>query len=223
MAACWYPGSKMYTPLIAMRGDFAALVKSPKELKSTFSSLIGNREAVWLPKKSETDEPKLKYLPMLPVLDSKVPAGFVGYEREVGGRYGLYPANKSKTQKKLGSKRFFRVKVVVGDNVLYFSPDNTLVDRALTTKTGKFPSMASSLIGASSTARFILVPEAFSKLAKASILDSLPSSQESIFRTAVSRQLFPNIDHFGQRPLQAAVISGDGVWKKVDWTTNAIQ
>ncbi|MES2964347.1 MAG: DUF2138 family protein, partial [Bdellovibrionota bacterium] len=221
--ACWYPESKLHSPLIATRGDFTELLKKPDELKRIFTSTIGSREITVVAGPTVGEGATFKYLPVLPVQDAKVAAGQVGFIREVGGRYGFYPSSKSPNNKLLGSKRYFKVKLVATSGSIYFSPDDRLVDKGLTTADGKFPSMATSLPAKGKSASFIVAPDALAKLAKASILESLPESQESIFRTAVSRQLFPNLEKFAKRPLQAASIGsgGNGAWKQVEWTTNA--
>lgn len=226
---CWYPDSKLYTPVFAIGGEFADLIKQPDDFKKLFESTIGVREVIWkaapkAPGESEDAEkapPVLAYLPMLPITKAKLGPGQIGFIREVGGRYGVYPSSKSLNPKLLGSRRFFRVKAVATSDVIVFSPDDQLVDKTLMTVDGKFPSMAVEIPKGAKSPMIILVPDAISKLAKNSILESLPSSQEAIFRTAVSRHLFPNLEKFGKRPVQAASLTGNGEWKNMEWTANA--
>lgn len=227
--ACWYPGSKFYAPLLAVHGNFIELMKHEEELKSVFSNLIGSREAIWSPAATEGGDPILHWKPKLPVTMTKTEKQIV-LSREVGGRYGIYPAKSSKAAKQLGSYRFFRVQLAVTPETLLFSPDDHLLERGLTTVNGKFPSMAAQLANKGAATSFVLVPDAFSKLAKEAITESLPNSREAIFRSAVGRHLFPNLEKFGKRPLQAANIGAsldepkgqDGLkWKKIEWTVNA--
>lgn len=230
--ACWYPDSRFYTPVIALGGDYKDLLRNSKEtqeLKALFARMIGVRGAFWKRPKAEGEsesegapaEPELVFLPVLPVVSETLQPGQVGFTREIGGRYGLYPSKQSKNAQKLGSARFFRAKVAATAQAIVFSPDDRLVDKALTTLSGKFPSMSSALPPATKSPALVLAPEAFSKLAKASILESLPESQESVFRTAVSRHLFPNLERFGKRPLQAASVIGAERWKEVEWVSHA--
>lgn len=216
--SCWYSDSKFYTPVMSVSGDFSDLLKNPNEFKTIFSNTVGVREAIWSPGESEELPSKLSYLPMLPVQVAKLPEGKIGYIREVGGRFGLHNSDKSSFSKKLGSRHFFRVKAVMTSNSLIFSPDDRLVDKVLTTLAGQFPSMASSINKVEKNPLFVFSPADVSKLAKSSILDSLPQSQEFIFRTAVSRHLFPNLDKFAKQPTYSASLSGNGEWKKVEWT-----
>lgn len=218
--ACWYPGSKIYTPMIALRGGYSTLPGQNAELKTVFSSLIGARESVFVKGMNDDEPPTLKWLPALPVFEDKLGAGRVGYSREVGGRYGTYAAKQSKMMDKMGSRRFFRVRLVATADTILFSPDDQLIERGILTLDGKFPSMAASLPPKAKTPSFILAPDAFSKLAKQTILESLPESQESIFRTAVSRHLFPNLEKFGKGALQTASVSNGKGWSRVEWVSH---
>jgi len=219
--ACWYPESKLYAPLLALIGNFSDILQKPEELKSLFSNTIGVREAIVLQSSPATEDEKavynLKYLPMLPVQNLKLDTGQVGFTREIGARYGLYPSKKSANKKLLGSKRFFRVKFVATNAAMFFSPDDLLVDKALSTLAGKFPSMQTTLPKDQKNTAFLIAPNHFAKLLKTSILDSLPESQESIFRTSISRHLFPNLEKFGKHPVQTARITGVENWKKIEW------
>lgn len=228
--ACWYAESKFYSPLIALRGDFADLLKEDNTIRTLFTELIGSREAFWARSAVEGEPSVLTYRPLLPVSFVKSSLQ-LAFTREVGGRFGLYPAKKSKDAAKLGSSRFFRVKLAVTPTSLIFSPDDLLVDKSLMTVQGKFPSMKTMLPPKAESVTLIVLPEALAKLAKDSILESLPASQESIFRTAVARHLFPNLEVFGKRPLQAGVLKAsassikapEGMqWRNLDWMTNAI-
>jgi uncharacterized protein YfaA (DUF2138 family) len=218
--ACWYPDSKLYTPVFTVQGNFSELIKKPQDLKTLFSEMIGAQETIWLPKESENEPPKLKYLPMLSVQAAKVAAGQIGFTRDIGGRFGLYESKHNPQNDLLGSKRYFRVKLVVTPTLMVFSPDDRLVDNVLKTVNGKFPSMATSMgknLTAAQVPMFFMSPPELSKLMKSSILESLPASQESIFRTAVSRQLFPNLEKFGKQAPQMAFLKGEGEWKSLEW------
>jgi uncharacterized protein YfaA (DUF2138 family) len=228
---CWYPESKLYTPLLALRGEYADKLKQSGELKKVFTRLIGAREAIWV-REGENEEtpPTLKWLPTLPVRETKGGSGRLLLTREVGARYGLYSAKSSKDVKLLGSKKFFRVALAATESALLFSPDDQLVDRALKTKDGKYPSMSASLPSAANVTSVIFAPEAFAKLAKQSILDSLPPSQEALFRSAVSRSLFPNLEKFARRPVVLGTLTPSGAgesgaatprWSQFEWVTNA--
>ena len=229
--SCWYPSSKLYSPVLALRGDYSELMQNSDELKKLFNSVIGSKEALWKPAAEEGGAPTLIYKKKL---DVKVEAqdSQLSLTREVGGRFGLYSSKKSSDSTKLGSKRFFRVKLSVTPGSIIFSPDDQLVDQSLSTVTGKFPSMQTMLSSKVSGTSVFISPEAFAKLAKSSILESLPQAQESIFRGAVSRHLFPNLDKFAKRPAQTASLgatddsnkSASGLrWKTLDWVSNAVK
>jgi uncharacterized protein YfaA (DUF2138 family) len=226
--ACWHPDSKFYTPLITFQGNFAGLVGKATELQPLFEKIIGSREAYWKLSEAEDTPATLAWSDKLPVTVGKNAAATT-FSREIGGREGLYPAKESKQAALLTSSRFFRVKLAVTSKALVFSPDDRLVDRALSTLKGKFPSMAASLTSAEKGPSVIFSPPGFAKLAKQSVMDSLPASEESDFRTAASRHLFPNLDAMAKAPMQAAVIdlvkqptSKHGqTWKTIKWTTNA--
>lgn len=224
--ACWYPDSKIYTPLIALPGDYAGLSEKSAEVKTLFTNLIGAREVVWV--RPDSEDPNavssLKWLSMLPVKELKMAPGHFGFTREVGGRYGLHPAKKSQDAKSLGSKAFFRVKLIATPEAILFSPDDSLVDRGLNTLEGKFPSMVASLPPEAQSASLVISPEALAKLAKQSILDTLPRDEEALFRSAVSRHLFPNLEKFGKEKLQAASLGprlGGTAWMQMKWNSSA--
>jgi uncharacterized protein YfaA (DUF2138 family) len=227
--ACWYPESKLYTPVFAVPGEFAEVLKKPEDLKAVFAQTVGVRGAVWQTKgesKPAADTPpELAYLPMLPVVSVKGKPGQVAFTREIGGRYGIYASKQSKTPERLGSSRFFRVKLIATPKAIIFSPDDRLADRAMDTLSGRFPSMTSSLpsslLSGASAPSLVLAPDSISKLAKSSILESLPESQEAVFRSAVSRHFFPNLERFAKRPLVAGSIAKGEGWRSVEWLNNA--
>lgn len=229
--ACWYAESKFYSPVIAVHGDFAPLLPRVAELKPIFTNLIGSKEAYWLAPAEEGTPSILKWKTKIPVVEEKILGGGIAWSRAVGGRYGLNSTKSaaavaSKLNEQLTSNRYFRVKLAVTSNALIFSPDDKLVDKALLTLGGKFPSMAASLVGKGKSASFILAPASMAKLAKQSVLDSLPASSESLFRTSVSRHLLPNLDRVAKRPMQTATVRDSSAspvptWKKLEWTTHA--
>lgn len=225
---CWYPGSKFYTPVFALYGDYAGLLKNADELKAVFSSVIGSREAMWQAPATEGDSATLIYKDKLNVKVEKKESQ-VSFIREVGGRYGLYASKTSKDSSSLMSKRFFRVKLSVTPHSIVFSPDDQLVDKSLKTIEGKFPSMAALLTSKEKIPSIFFSPDSFSKLGKSSILDSLPAAQEAIFRESVSKNLFPNFDKFAKRPQQTASLGSNDsgpmaeaglTWKKLEWVTH---
>lgn len=226
--ACWHSDSKFYTPLITLHGNYRGLVGKAAELQPLFDKIIGSREAYWKLSEAEDTPATLAWSKKLPVTIGKSGSATT-FVREVGGRQGLYPAKDSKQAALLTSSRFFRVKLAVTANALVFSPDDRLVDRALSTIDGKFPSMAASLTAADKGPSAIFSPSGFAKLAKQSVMDSLPASDESEFRAAASRHLFPNLDAMAKAPTQAAAIdlakpptSKQGpAWKTLKWTTHA--
>jgi uncharacterized protein YfaA (DUF2138 family) len=238
--ACWYPDSKFYTPVIVVPGSFKDEAARASEWKALFTDWIGSRGAVWVKSEEDKNEggdegdsggkkngpsPTLKYLAVPPVQMVKASSEGFGYTREVGGRYGLYPSSKSASANLLGSKRFFRAKFMVTPNAMVFSPDDRLVEKVMTTLSGKFPSMAASMTRSSPKAEtvptFAFSPSDASKIAKAAILDALPESQESIFRSAVSRHLLPNLDRFSKHPLISAGITGKGELRSLEWVDHA--
>lgn len=211
---CWYPESSLETPLLALRGDFSELMAKSGDLKRAFDQLVGAKE-IFL---------GLGPKPRLAVKEQKIGKGRVALTREVGARYGLYSAKQSKDRTALGSLRFLRIKLAATSGSLFFSPDDRLVDKALSTQEGKFPSMASSLPPAGKSASVVFAPQGFVKMAKAFLFENLPESEERIFRSAVSRQLLPNLERFSKKPMQVAVVGGSGVgdkqWKSVDWISS---
>ncbi len=229
--ACWYPESKLYTPLIALHGDYSALLKNSSELEQAFKKLIGSREAFWKSSGEAEAAPILTWSASLPVNITKVGATGIAISREVGGRYGPYATAKTKSASKLKSKRFFRIELAALPNALLFSPDDQLVVKAISTLSGKFPSMSASFPAQAKTPSVIFAPEPLAKLLKQSILESLPTSQEAVFREAVAKHLFPNLDHFGKAPLQAASLGEtlnanessvqSSHWRKLVWAAHA--
>lgn len=219
--ACWYPESKIYTPVFVLRGKYKEMLgKRPDSLVTIFENTIGVRGVSITSGENEGDPPIITYLQKYPVKLETFQNSQFAISREVGSRYGLYSARENDT---FGSKRFFRTKLIATPSVLIFSPDDKLADKTLSTVNGLYPSMASSFPQSENNTIIVVSPDSLSKLIKVAILDSLPESQEAIFRTAISRHFFPNLDKFSKTPTQTAKIAGSGVWKDVQWSSHVVR
>jgi len=135
---------------------------------------------------------------------------------QVSSKYGIYrDVSNSK-------KAFFKVCLAYQQEYLIFSPDHRLVENTLTVLNKTYPALSDSLPVDQANKSLIIYPESVAQLIKESISDSLPISQEAIFRESVSKYLFPRLDGFSQFP--AASLSmpvfydiEQAVWEDVQW------
>ncbi len=206
-AVCWLATSKPYTPVFLVR---AQLTNGDKVLlKQIFGYLVDPKIN---DKLAEADKLRLQKIVEVSKADN------YSLTREVLSRYGI-------VKKGAGGSNYFLVKLAAKDSLLVFSPDAAAVDQVLATVAKKYPALAEVLGPISKEAPFYVSPEKLSQVVIAAVQDTLPASQEVVFRNAVTKYLFPNLKKMSKQPsftlnypLQSAEKS---VWSKIFWNTNA--
>lgn len=204
---CWLATSKPFAPVFIVN---AQLKESDRPvIKKLFEYLIDPKIN---DKFSEADRLRLKNI------SENSQGNTYTLMREVVSRYGL-------VQKKTGGPNYFNVKLALKNNLLVFSPEAAAVDQVLLTIDKKYPSLHEILGPISKEAPLYISPDKLSQVVMNAILDTLPASQEGVFRNAVTKHLFPNLKKMARQPaftlsfpIQSA---GQSVWTKIFWNTNA--
>ncbi|MCX6116113.1 MAG: DUF2138 family protein, partial [Proteobacteria bacterium] len=212
LGICWYASSKFYTPLILASTKGTA---DPKNLNKVFESLVGGLEAGILtaeetqklaeqmekilqgekvenPVKAKTFKPAIAVKELISESHSE-------WSRQVSSRFGHYPSDKSPSSEQMRSKFFFNVKLATTKSTVFFSPDDRLVDNAIAVSQKKFPALSDSL-RKTSQSMLVFSPTELAELIKQSAIDTLPASQESIFRESVIKHLFPALESLKKYP-----------------------
>ncbi|MDP1771375.1 MAG: DUF2138 family protein [Methylobacter sp.] len=208
-ALCWYGNSRMHTPLIAL--ELAATIQQPETddaLSGLFTDMIGGYE-----KKVEGGR--------FPV-DSKDLANGKLWQRVVGSRYGLYPADQAEPPLNLAAAGFFRVSFARHGNTLLFSLDDRLLQHALDTLDKNYPAL-SERVPAGSAMPVYLSPGKLAPLLELESMDSLPADQEAIFRNAAEKNLLPKIRALQAYPDYLLLLpkgfhaDSDWQWQPLEW------
>lgn len=236
VAVCWYADSKLYTPLLvaklgkSVKGDF---------LRGVFEQSVGNLEAGILTEaemaqfreqqkrraageKIEDPIKATQFEQAMAITEEKKKDGVI-WSREVSSRFGLYDTDKSKHSKQMRSSKFFNVRMASWKGYLAFSPDDRLVDNAISVIDKKFPALSDSLPG-NANSGIVFVPSELAELLKGATLDSLPAEQESVFRESVSRRLLPALDRMKKFSAMSVVwpkleSSSQARWEELKWQT----
>ncbi|GHU05809.1 DUF2138 domain-containing protein [Betaproteobacteria bacterium] len=120
-------------------------------------------------------------------------------QSRVESRYGVNPA--------LGVAR----------NVVLFSPDAALVQKALDVGAKRYPALGDSL-GNEADVLALIAPEALAGLLKKETFAALPRKEEAIFRNAADAYLAPRLDALARYPAQRMRISpGSDAWHELVW------
>jgi uncharacterized protein YfaA (DUF2138 family) len=210
VALCWYGGSRLHTPLIVTQlqggGDAGALDGA---LGAAFERVVGTSE-------SDNDGERFE------VLRSDHADG-ARWQRVVGSRFGGHAAETFEQADRLYDDRYFRVTLARRGDVLLFSLDDALVDKALATLERRFPPLAEELPNAANVPVFV-APSALAALLEQETLSSLPADVESVFRNAAERNLLPKLRALGAHQRfavtlpQNAASGGDWHWVPLEWT-----
>ncbi|MFH1726059.1 MAG: DUF2138 family protein [Elusimicrobiota bacterium] len=213
VAICWYPESKLHTPLVA-----AKFKRGPEHnavLKALFEKTVGVREA-----RRALDNDADPY-GLLKVAEEAGDGGIV-WTRDVSSPYGLLETAGHRKGGFMRSRRYFRVGLANWGGYLLFSPDHALVHKAVSVLEKRFPPVTDSFLSGEEANSLVIYPKSLSLLVKESVLESLPSSQESIFRESVSRHLYPLLDKFsGSQAMALSMPSlspeSAGRWQELKW------
>ncbi|HLD66688.1 MAG TPA: DUF2138 family protein, partial [Pseudomonas sp.] len=199
---CWYPGSRLHSPLLVGQLDGSAGDSLDAELGSLFGALVGAWEA-----NVEGG--------IFPV-DSQIQGESRTWRREVSSNFGQYPASAYDQPDAMAAKGFFRVSLARQGATLLFSLDDRLVDKALDTLGKRFPPLA-EVLPKEALVPVYLAPETLAALFEQETLDSLPADMEPVFRNAAQAQLLPKLKALAGHRSYALTLpadtEADGPWQ----------
>jgi uncharacterized protein YfaA (DUF2138 family) len=191
-AVCWYARSQLHTPLLV------AHTRAGLPAAAMDESLA--RLAGWL-------------IPgggiALPV--GKSPAAAHRWQREIPAPYGFYGAD---------DVSLYRPTLAREGAWISFSPDDKLVDLALSTQERRYPSIGDTLPPGAATLA-VVAPQQVADLIQREAFEVLPAQQE-LFHQAAEAHLVPRLEALRHWPaVHAAAVgrpSAQG-WVPVAWTT----
>lgn len=207
---CWYPESRLYTPLVVTRiqgGDSDALDKAVAPL---FEKMVGSFEANY----SED---------RFPVVTQTTDNG-QRWSRTVGSNFGQYSAEQMMDPNQLASTGFFNVTLVRKGDMLMFSLDDKLVTQAVAALDKRYPPLADTLPAKHSVPLYV-APEKLAPLLQTEALSSLPTRLEPVFRNAAETHLLPKLDALSRYGKVAVTLPADTVpderwqWLPINWKT----
>ncbi|MCG6117925.1 MAG: DUF2138 family protein [Aquimonas sp.] len=185
VALCWYPESRLYTPLILSRllpepadGDTAAAPPIDRLLGAAFDRHIGN---------PEREAGGRRW----PLRESVASGGDARWQRAVASRWGLHAAAEA-GEGEPRSARFLRVALARRGELLAFSLDARLVDQALLSAQQLYPPLFDELPEGGAVPLYF-APERLALLIEQEALASLPADYEPVFRNAAEAHLLPRL------------------------------
>lgn len=207
-ALCWYPESRLSTPLLVTTLATPAVEATDGQLQSLFDALIGAYEP------NQKDG-------RFPVERSNGEA-HTRFSRIVGSDWGLHADTELPDPAAISSSRWFNVALARHGQQLLFSLDDRLVDKALNVLDKRFPPLAEQL-PAQGAVPLVLAPEALARLVEQETLASLPAEVETVFRNAAQAHLLPKLRAFSTHPAYALSLppgakAGKGwTWLPLSW------
>ncbi|CNK51323.1 DUF2138 domain-containing protein [Yersinia alsatica] len=187
---CWYADSHLYTPLFVSQLEQTANAQTDETLAGMFTKVIGAREKQPIPVEATANH-----------------HGHL-WQREVSSRYGQYPASDAKDQDSLLGSQFFRVSLARHGQILLFSLDDKLVNKALQTLDKNFPPIA-DVLPQQAVVPVYMAPEALSELFKQEVFASLPKNVEPIFYNAAQTLLLPKLSALAAQQRYALILPAD--------------
>ncbi len=189
-AVCWYARSQMHTPLLVARLRAGA---PPAAIDQGLEQL-----ADWIMPGDEVTQPR-----------AKSPTAPRRWQRDVNGRYGF-----------VGRESDYRPTLARAGAWVSFSPDDKLVELALSAQDRRYPSIGDTLPAGAPTLA-VIAPKQVADLLQREAFAVLPAQQELFHQAAVSH-LVPRLDALRRWPdVHAAPVgtpSAQG-WVEVVWTS----
>lgn len=187
---CWYPDSHLYSPLFVSQLAQVPDANTDETLAGIFGKAIGAGEK----------QP-------IPVESASQGQGQL-WQREASSRYGQYPQSKAKDPESLLGNQFFRVSLARHGQMLMFSLDDKLVNKALQTLDKNYPPLA-DLLPQRAVVPVYMAPEALSGLFKQEVFASLPKSVEPVFYNAAQTLLLPKLSALAEQQRYALTLPAD--------------
>jgi uncharacterized protein YfaA (DUF2138 family) len=209
VAICWYASSRLHTPLLVTRLREGADIDT--QLAQAFEQYVG------------ANEPGLDYQ-RFPV-ESTPHEGGLRWQRVVGSDFGGHSKSDLPDPEQVDSANFFRVTLLRHGDLLAFSLDDALADKALATLQQRFPPLAEQLPKDAQVPAY-LAPNALAQLLESESMQALPADAEPVFRNAAERHLLPKLRALGTHPAWAvtlpAALPADGRWQWVPMQWKAL-
>jgi len=200
-AACWYPKSRLYTPIFVASATRPLGADETELLARLFAAVVGSPDDA-----DESGEGD--------ITTSHLHDGARLWQRRVVSRDGVRrdPAERG---------AYFQVTLARHRGALVFSPDDRLVEDVLAVAGKRYPAVADQL-PEGATALAIVSARSLAGLIEAETFASLPAGQEPTFRNAASAHLVPRLRALGRYPTYALVLPADatpraGGWVSLEW------
>jgi uncharacterized protein YfaA (DUF2138 family) len=190
-AICWYPRSQFQTPLVIAR----TRADAPPQAVDEALAAIGD----WLIPGGAAEAPPMPGAPSAR-----------RWQQEVDAPWGPYGG---------ASRSFYRPTLAADGAWIAFSPDDTLVDLAISTQERRFPSVADTL-PPGGAALAIVAPAKLADLVQREAFAVLPPQQE-LLRQAAEAHLVPRLETLRHWPAVRA--SATGTPSTEGWVTIAWQ
>jgi uncharacterized protein YfaA (DUF2138 family) len=191
-AVCWYKDSRLYTPLFAAH---LAKTADEKQVQEFFNL------AAQLTKAGEGETS----------MDAS--SNSARWQGEIASRFGSISDN---------GERRLKPALVIRRDIVFFSPDATLVENALAVAAKRYPALADSFHSKKDTPLAFVDPGALASLLRKEIFTALPRDEEALFRNAAEAYLVPRLDALAGYPAQRIVLSkkvrgNDSAWYPLEW------
>jgi uncharacterized protein YfaA (DUF2138 family) len=198
-AVCWYEDSRLYTPLFAAHLSVGANEKKVQE----FFDLVAQAT------KAEGGE-----------TSTSAKNGSALWQGEIASRFGSPDDD---------GKRHLKPAMAIQRNIVFFSPDTTLVENALAVAAKRYPALSDTDSShATKDAPLVFVdPDALASLLREEIFTALPRDEEALFRNAAEAYLVPRLEALARYPAQRIGLSkkvhssSGSIWYPLEWKENA--
>lgn len=181
---CWYPQSRLYTPLLVARLTQAPDPQWNNSVSTLFDQFIGRAST--------------------PVEATKRDGAQL-WQREIRSRYAPYPASQSHHPDAPVAGSFFRATLGQYQQTVMFSLDDTLVESATRTLRKNFPPMSDVLPKGQQSALY-LSPAKMADILKQETWSSLPQEMEPVFYNAAQTLLNPHLMTLAKEPAYAITL-----------------
>lgn len=189
-AVCWYARSQMHTPLLVAHLRAGA----PPAAVDRGMDLL----AQWLLPDGAEAQPH-----------GKEPAAARRWQQDVGASYGYYGADNTSG---------YRMTLARAGSWVSFSPDDKLVELALSAQQRRYPALGDTLPAGAATLA-VVAPRQVADLVQREAFAVLPAQQE-LFRQAATQHLVPRLDALRRWPdVHAAPVGAPSPqgWVDIVW------
>ncbi|MDR1849073.1 MAG: DUF2138 family protein [Zoogloeaceae bacterium] len=125
-----------------------------------------------------------------------------------------------------GGQRSLKPALAIRGDLVFFSPDATLVKQALDVAAKRWPALSDNFPSEKDAPLLFIDPKALSSLLRNEIFIALPRNEEALFRNAAETYLVPRLNALARYPAQRVELSkkveGEGLdWYPLEWKERA--